>query len=204
VNALRNDDPLVDYRSKRDLRRSPEPAGGRRRRPRRGEPTFVVHKHAARSTHYDLRLEVDGVLKSWAVPKGPSTDPREKRLAIRVEDHPLDYATFEGVIPEGEYGEGAVIVWDSGTYRNRTKRDGREVPIERALDDGHLVVALHGQKLRGEYALTRTGLDGRGRERWLLVKKRDEEADPASDPTASRPESVLSGRTVDQVAAEAV
>ncbi|MGZ6563235.1 MAG: DNA polymerase ligase N-terminal domain-containing protein [Solirubrobacteraceae bacterium] len=193
------DDSLREYRAKRNLRRTPEPAG-RQRRPRAPhDPIFVVQKHAARSEHYDFRLEVDGVLKSWAVPKGPSTDPSEKRLAIRVEDHPLDYATFEGVIPEGEYGAGAVIVWDTGTYRNRTRRDGREVPIERALDDGHVVVELFGRKLRGAYALTRIGVDGRGRERWLLLKKRDEAAAADDDLTASRPESVLTGRTIDQI-----
>jgi DNA ligase D-like protein (predicted 3'-phosphoesterase) len=164
------------------------------------EPIFVVQKHAARSEHYDFRLEVDGVLKSWAVPKGPSTNPRDKRLAIHVEDHPLDYAQFEGVLPEGQYGAGAVIVWDTGTYRNRTKRDGREVPIGQALRDGHAVVELHGRKLRGAYALTRTDTDGRGRERWLLVKKKDEHADAGRDPVLSEPESVLSGRTVQQVA----
>jgi DNA ligase D-like protein (predicted 3'-phosphoesterase) len=163
-------------------------------------PIFVVQKHAARSEHYDFRLEVDGVLKSWAVPKGPSTNPRYKRLAIRVEDHPLDYAEFEGVLPEGRYGAGAVIVWDRGTYLNRTKRDGREVPIERALRDGHAVVELHGHKLRGGYALTRTDKDDRGRERWLLVKKKDEQADAGRDPVVSEPESVLSGRTLEQVA----
>jgi DNA ligase D-like protein (predicted 3'-phosphoesterase) len=168
----------------------------------RREPIFVVQQHHASTEHYDFRLEVDGVLKSWAVPKGPSTDPRDKRLAIRVEDHPLDYADFEGVIGEGRYGAGAVIVWDTGTYRNRTRRDGREVPMEEALRAGHVVVDLHGKKLRGEYALTRTDVDANGRERWLLVKKRDADADPGSDIVSSRPESVLSGRTVEQVAAE--
>jgi DNA ligase D-like protein (predicted 3'-phosphoesterase) len=162
----------------------------------------VVQKHAARSAHYDFRLEVGGVLKSWAVPKGPSMDPRDKRLAIRVEDHPFDYAEFEGVIPEGQYGAGAVIVWDIGPYRNRTRRDGREVPMERALEDGHVVVELHGRKLRGAFALTRTDTDERGRERWLLVKKKDAEAEPGRDPVSLGPESVLSGRTVEQVAAD--
>jgi DNA ligase D-like protein (predicted 3'-phosphoesterase) len=192
---------VADYLAKRDLSRSPEPAGGRRSS--RGAPVFVVQQHSASSDHYDFRLEVGGVLKSWAVPKGPSTDPRVKRLAIRVEDHPLEYADFEGVIPQGEYGAGAVIVWDTGPYRNRTKRDGREVPLERALEEGHLVVELCGQKLRGSWALTRVGEDGRGRERWLLVKKRDEHAEAGGDPLSSRPESVLSGRTLEQVAAEA-
>jgi DNA ligase D-like protein (predicted 3'-phosphoesterase) len=195
-----SDDQLAEYRSKRDLDRSPEPAG--ERGAAGGEPIFVVQKHRARSEHYDFRLESGGVLKSWAVPKGPSIDPREKRLAIRVEDHPLEYATFEGVIPGGEYGAGAVIVWDTGTYRNVTRRDGQDVPLEQALDDGHVVVELRGRKLRGAFALTRTDVDERGRERWLLVKKRDAEADAGRDPLASEPESVLSGRTVEQVAAE--
>jgi DNA ligase D-like protein (predicted 3'-phosphoesterase) len=143
---------------------------------------------------------VAGVLKSWAVPKGPSTDPRDKRLAMAVEDHALDYATFEGVIGGG-YGAGAVIVWDTGPYRNRTERDGREVPLERALADGHAVVELEGHKLRGAYALTRT--DTEPRERWLLVKVRDDAADARRDPVATQPESVLSGRTIEEVAAEA-
>ena len=194
------DDNLTEYRSKRDLRRSPEPGGGRGSDGR--EPIFVVQKHEARSEHYDFRLEVGDVLKSWAVPKGPSTDPREKRLAIRVEDHPLDYAEFEGVIEEGQYGAGAVIVWDTGPYRNRTRRNGVEVPLEQALDEGHLVIELFGRKLRGQYALTRIDSDPRGRERWLLVKKRDEAADDRTDPVSTQPESVLTGRTVEQVAAE--
>ena len=160
---------------------------------------FVVQKHAARTLHYDFRLEVEGVLKSWAVPKGPSTDPREKRLAVAVEDHALDYADFEGRIGETSYGAGAVIVWDTGPYRNRTERDGSEIPIGRALADGHAVVELEGRKLRGRYALTRT--DTEPRERWLLVKVRDEVADARRDPVSTQPESVLTGRTIEQVAA---
>jgi DNA ligase D-like protein (predicted 3'-phosphoesterase) len=191
---------LKEYRSKRDLRRSGEPAGRRRGR-RRRDPVFVVQKHAATSLHYDFRLEVGDVLRSWAVPKGPSTDPREKRLAMAVEDHPLDYGDFEGVIPEGEYGAGAVIVWDTGAYRNVTERDGDEVPLDRALRDGHAVVELEGEKLRGGYALTRVA--GGRRERWLLVKTRDNAADARRNPVSTRPESVLSGRTVEQVAEEA-
>jgi DNA ligase D-like protein (predicted 3'-phosphoesterase) len=201
-DSLAGDAALGDYRARRDFRLSPEPAGDSRLLGGDGEPIFVVHKHRARSEHYDFRLEVDGVLKSWAVPKGPSTDPREKRLAMRVEDHPIEYADFEGVIPEGQYGAGAVIVWDAGTYCNRTKRGGAEVPIGRALEEGHVVVELHGHKLRGGYALTRTGTDQRGRERWLLVKKRDAAADADQDILSTRPESVQSGRTVEQLAAE--
>jgi DNA ligase D-like protein (predicted 3'-phosphoesterase) len=158
---------------------------------------FVVQKHAARSLHYDFRLEAGGALASWAVPKGPSTDPADKRLAMRVEDHSLGYGDFEGVIPKGDYGAGAVIVWDTGSYRNLTERDGEEVPIEDALEQGHAVVWLDGEKLRGGWALTRIGADRR--ERWLLVKRRDETADPDADPVSSRPESVVSGKTVEEL-----
>lgn len=185
---------LDEYRSKRDFRRTSEPGGdgtggdGAR---------WVVQCHDASSLHYDFRLEADGVLKSWAVPKGPSTDPSEKRLATRTEDHPLDYADFEGTIPEGEYGAGAVIVWDAGTYRNlTTDDDGEEVPIAEAVDDGHVSVWLDGEKLHGGYSLTRF----RGEDDWLLVKRDDDEADARRNPTSTQPESVVSGRTVEQVA----
>ena len=160
-------------------------------------PRFVIQKHAASSLHYDFRLEAGGVLKSWAVPKGPSTDPREKRLAMPVEDHSLDYGDFEGRIPEGSYGAGAVIVWDAGTYRNLTERDGEEVPIERALAEGHASIWLQGEKLVGGWTLRRIG--GGERERWLLVKRKDEKADARRNPVSTEPASVLSGRTIEDV-----
>jgi DNA ligase D-like protein (predicted 3'-phosphoesterase) len=191
---------LARYRGKRDFRRTREPSGARGRRGRKREPRFVIQKHAASSLHYDFRLEAGGVLKSWAVPKGPSTDPREKRLAVEVEDHPLDYADFEGVIAEGNYGAGAVIVWDAGSYRNLTERDGEEVPVEDALAHGHLSVWLEGEKLRGGYSLQR--MRGGSKPQWLLVKRRDEAADARRRPTSTQPESVLSGRRVEEVAAE--
>ena len=194
-------DPLGPYRGKRDLERTPEPSGGRKRRSRRQQPRFVVHKHDATTLHYDFRLEAAGVLKSWAVPKGPSTNPKDKRLAMPTEDHPLDYADFEGVIPEGQYGAGPVIVWDAGSYRSLTEDDGTTVPVEQAVEDGHVAVWLEGRKLRGGYALTRIGKGKR--ERWLLVKMADEQADARRKPVKSQPESVVSGRTVEQVAAEA-
>lgn len=183
------------YADKRDFGRTPEPRGGKRKRSR--QPIFVVQKHAARTLHYDFRLEVGGVLKSWAVPKGPSTDPRDKRLASPTEDHPLDYADFEGVIPEG-YGAGTVIVWDTGTYENIAEKNGRVVPAAEALEHGHLVVRLHGKKLEGGYVLQRMGKDGD----WLLIKTDDAGADARRKPTSTEPESVLSDRTIEQVAKE--
>ena len=183
---------LDRYRSKRDFRRTDEPSGRGQRRRSRGEPRFVIQEHAASSLHYDFRLEVAGVLKSWAVPKGPSTDPREKRLAVEVEDHPLDYADFEGVIGSG-YGAGRVIVWDAGTYRSLT--DG---PVEEALKKGHLSVWLEGKKLRGGWTLQRTR--GGDKPQWLLIKRRDEGADARRNPVSTQPESVRSGRTVEELA----
>jgi len=193
-------DPLKAHRDKRDVGRTPGPEGEGGGAGREG-PIFVIHKHQARTLHYDFRIEVDGVLKSWAVPKGPSTDPRDRRLAVPTEDHPMDYAAFEGVIPEGSYGAGAVIVWDTGRYRN-LKRDGagREVPMAKALEDGHVEIGLQGRKLHGGYALIRTGKPED--RRWLLVKKRDEGADARRNPTKTEPRSALSGRTIEEVAAE--
>jgi DNA ligase D-like protein (predicted 3'-phosphoesterase) len=190
---------LERYRQRRDFRRTTEPAGQQGRRFSK-QPVFVIQKHAARSLHYDFRLEVGGVLKSWAVPKGPSTDPREKRLAVEVEDHPLEYRDFEGTIGEGNYGAGSVIVWDTGPYRNITERDGHEVPMDQALADGHASVWLEGHKLRGGYALTRTRTGSKPQ--WLLIKRRDDESDARRNPVSSQPESVLTGRTVEQVAAQ--
>ncbi|HWC06257.1 MAG TPA: DNA polymerase ligase N-terminal domain-containing protein [Gemmatimonadota bacterium] len=197
-------DPLETYREKRDFRKTREPSGKRRRKAGKGRrkagPRFVIQKHAARSLHYDFRLEADGVLKSWAVPKGPSTNPKDKRLAMPTEDHPLDYGGFEGVIPKGEYGAGAVIVWDRGTYRNLTEEKDREIPVGEALRKGHLKIWLDGEKIRGGYALTRIG---KGKDlRWLLVKMDDEEADARRNPVSTEPESVLTGRTVEEVAEE--
>ncbi|MDA3628219.1 DNA ligase [Saccharopolyspora sp. WRP15-2] len=186
------EDELATYRRKRDLRRSGEPSGGSPG----AQPRFAVQRHEASTLHYDFRLEVDGVLKSWAVPKGPSLDPREKRLATQTEDHPLDYADFEGEIPEG-YGAGTVVVWDTGTYRNDTERDGEPVPMADALEAGHVKVWLNGSKLCGGFALTRSEI--RGREQWLLVKVDDEGADRRRNPVSTQPESVVSGRTNDEL-----
>jgi DNA ligase D-like protein (predicted 3'-phosphoesterase) len=153
----------------------------------------VIQKHAATRLHYDFRLEVDGALKSWAVPKGPSLDPRERRLAVEVEDHPLSWGDFEGVIGQGQYGAGAVIVWDAGEYRNLDE----DRSMAEALRAGHARFWLDGRKLRGGWSLQRM----RNRD-WLLIKRRDEGADARRRPTSTQPESVLSGRTVEQVAAQ--
>jgi DNA ligase D-like protein (predicted 3'-phosphoesterase) len=188
---------LEDYQARRDFRRTPEPSGGG---PGSATgPIFVVQKHDASRLHYDFRLEVDGVLKSWAVPKGPSTDPKEKRLAVPTEDHPLAYAGFEGVIPAGEYGGGTVMVWDTGFFQNLTEKKGAAIPLNEAVTHGHVKVWLEGRKLKGGYALTRfkTGKD----EAWLLVKADDEAADADTDVLKTRPESVLSGRSLEEIAA---
>jgi DNA ligase D-like protein (predicted 3'-phosphoesterase) len=189
-------DRLERYRTKRDPDTTPEPgvrAQPKKKRRRRGEPRFVIQKHDATTLHYDFRLEVDGTLRSWAVPKGPSTDPRERRLAVEVEDHPLEYADFEGVIGEG-YGSGAVIVWDAGTYRNLDE----DRSMAEALDAGHARIWLEGEKLRGGWTLHRTNAGDKPQ--WLLMKRRDEGADARRNPQSTQPESVKTGRTVEEVA----
>jgi len=191
----RRDKLLKVYREKRRFTHTPEPPGGPGPPPQRR--IFVIQKHQASSLHYDFRLEAGGVLKSWAVPKGPSTDPRVKRLAMPTEDHPIEYASFEGRIPEGEYGAGTVEVWDSGSYRNLKIEDGNEVPPEKAIDKGHITFWLEGKKLKGGYALTRTG-SGKG-ERWLLVKMADSEAAPGRDPINELPNSALTGRSLEEI-----
>jgi DNA ligase D-like protein (predicted 3'-phosphoesterase) len=160
------------------------------------EGRFVIHKHAATRLHYDFRLEVDGVLRSWAVPKGLSTDPRQKRLAVEVEDHSIEYADFEGLIGTGSYGAGAVIIWDEGTYRNLDE----ESSVAESLAAGHAKVWLEGQKLRGGWTLQRTGAGDKPQ--WLLIKRRDEGADARRRPENSQPESVRTGRTIEQVKRE--
>lgn len=192
-------DSLRTYREKRDFRRTKEPEGGVRGVS--DKPIFVIQKHDASNLHYDFRLEVDGVLKSWAVPKGPSTDPSEKRLALPTEDHPLEYADFEGVIPEGEYGAGPVMVWDTGTYRNlRAEKEEDGLSMPEAYDEGKIEVWLNGEKIKGGHALVRTG-QGQD-ERWLLIKMDDDEADARRNPTSTEPKSVLSGRTLEEIAEE--
>lgn len=195
---MADNDPLRSYRERRQFSRTPEPAGGGPR-PAGRPPIFVIQKHAARTLHYDFRLEVDGVLKSWAVPKGPSLNPQEKRLAVPTEDHPLEYADFEGVIPEGEYGAGTVMVWDYGTFENLTEKKGQPVPLGEAVAHGHLKVWLNGKKLKGGFALTR--FKKAPDEAWLLVKADDEAADPHRQVLREEPDSALTGRSLEEIAA---
>ncbi len=221
-------DALDEYRGKRRFDRTSEPSGDEAHTggssgqddasPRRA---FVVQKHDASRLHYDFRLELDGVLKSWAIPKGPSLDPSEKRLAVMVEDHPLEYAGFEGTIPEGEYGAGTVMVWDSGWWEpdvawmneaktpgktstgrgdSRTK-DQRVLTPQEALAKGELKFIVHGRKLSGSWAMVKTRYRGAG-DNWLLIKHRDEAARPGSDIEKDAPDSVASGRSLEEIAAE--
>jgi len=189
---------LKPYHDKRHFERTPEPSGGtgpKRPPSARGqELQFVVQKHAARSLHYDFRLELAGVLHSWSVPKGPSLRPGVRRLAVRTEDHPLDYANFEGVIPKGEYGGGTVIVWDRGTWTPQGDPQA-------AVQAGRLTFSLHGEKLQGRFHLVRTRLDEGKRENWLLFKGHDSAAGATdAEIVEQRPESAISGRTIDEVA----
>jgi bifunctional non-homologous end joining protein LigD len=186
---------LETYRKKRDFSRTPEPSGPTTPRPS-GRNRFVVQRHRARRLHYDLRLEIDGTLASWAVPKGPTLDPKARVLAVQVEDHPLEYYDFEGVIPSGEYGGGDVIVWDWGTWAPA----GRQKDAAKAIETGELHFDLHGEKLAGRFVLVRRDDGGGGKANWLLVHKRDDFAEDGWDPEA-HPRSVKSGRTNDEVKA---
>jgi DNA ligase D-like protein (predicted 3'-phosphoesterase) len=190
---------IETYNRKRDFTKTNEPRG--RKLKGKGD-SFVVQKHEASRLHWDFRLELDGVLKSWAVPKGPSLDPGEKRLAMRTEDHPLEYLEWEGVIPKGEYGAGPMIVWDRGVFQNISEtRGGDPMDLSEAIEKGDVKIFILGEKIKGAYALVRTGPPG-AREKWLLIKKRDEGADARRKPTSSQPESVLSGRTIEELLRE--
>ena len=187
-------DPLKDYTNKRDFDETPEPKGiiGDSER----LPIFVIQKHDARNLHYDLRLESKGVLKSWAVPKGPSMDHKVRRLAIPTEDHPISYNDFEGVIPEGNYGAGTVIVWDRGTFQNAK---GDDVSFADNLEEGHATIHISGEKLYGKFALIRTKRGGK-RLQWLFFKMKDEYSETGSDVLADKPNSVKTGRSLSEVA----
>ena len=160
-------------------------------------PIFVIQKHDASRLHYDFRIELDGVLKSWAVPKGPSTNPHDKRLAVMVEDHELEYAKFEGIIREGEYGAGTVMVWDQGVYYNLKQELGMDVTVKQMLEKGIIEIRLDGKKLKGGWVLVKTKW---GRQNnWLLIKMNDDEADAERDITKEMPNSAKTGRTMKEI-----
>lgn len=200
---------LKEYKEKRSFTETPEPKGGK---PAGKSLIFVVQKHAASRLHYDFRLEMEGVLKSWAIPKGPSLDPADKRLAMQVEDHPFDYRDFEGIIPEGNYGAGTVMVWDTGTYEplveSKGAKGGKELKavtgtkaaqnkvLLKELHSGSLKFRLNGKKLKGEFALVQT--KGRGDNSWLLIKHRDRYA--TDKPVIDKDKSVVSKKTLEQIA----
>jgi bifunctional non-homologous end joining protein LigD len=197
---------LTEYRRKRDFSKTPEPTGGgvaaRKKagtavKKRVPKLQFVVQKHAASHLHFDFRLELDGVMKSWAVPKGPSYDPKVRRLAMEVEDHPIEYNTFEGTIPQGEYGGGTVMLWDRGTYE---AEDGGGIEsLREGYARGDLKFVLHGKRLKGGWVLVR--MQRPGRPQWLLIKHRDEFARSGHDVVDEETTSVTTGRSMEEIAA---
>lgn len=186
-------DSLATYRAKRDFTRTPEPSGDevvKKLRKKQEKPLFVVQKHQASRLHYDVRLQIGKVMPSWAVPKGPSTNPRVKRLAVQTEDHPLSYAYFEGIIPEGMYGAGTVMVWDIGTYKNI-----RKVSMQQSLEEGKIDVIFKGKKLKGAYAFIRIS----PKKNWIFFKMNDKHANQLKSITVTENRSVLTGRTLSQI-----
>jgi bifunctional non-homologous end joining protein LigD len=190
--------PLAEYKRKRDFTKTAEPEGKTTRGRSARALKYVIQKHAASRLHFDFRLELDGVMKSWAVPKGPSYDPAVRRLAMEVEDHPIEYNSFEGTIPKGEYGGGTVMLWDRGTYE--PEDGGGAKALREGYERGDLKIVLHGKRLRGGWVLVRMRRDEGGRAQWLLIKHRDEYADADYDVVADVTTSVASGRTMDEIA----
>jgi len=191
---------LAEYRRKRDFGRTAEPRGGPRKKA--AKLAYVIQKHAASHLHFDLRLELDGVMKSWAVPKGPSLDPAVKRLAMQVEDHPIEYNAFEGTIPRGEYGGGTVMIWDRGTYSYGGSDDVDPVNgLRQGYARGDFKFILDGKRLKGSWVLVRTRRGDPRRAQWLLIKHRDEFAEPGSEVVEEYLSSVTTGRTMDEIAA---
>ncbi|HKG90718.1 MAG TPA: DNA polymerase ligase N-terminal domain-containing protein [Gemmatimonadaceae bacterium] len=192
---------LGEYRRKRDFERTKEPSGSTPSGGKRAALRFVVQKHAASHLHFDFRLEMGGVMKSWALPKGPSLDPAVKRLAVEVEDHPIAYNSFEGTIPSRQYGGGTVMLWDRGSYGADPPAGGERALLE-GYERGEIRFTLRGKRLRGSFALVRMQRPPRraAKPQWLLVKHRDEHADPAADVVAAALTSVTSGRTMQEIA----
>ncbi len=192
---------MKTYNEKRDFTRTGEPKGisGEKKSE---IPIFVIQKHDATNLHYDFRLEIDGTLKSWSVPKGPSTNPSVKRMAIPTEDHPLAYAVFEGSIPREEYGGGTVLIWDKGRIKSIKKdEEGNPMSLEESFKAGSIEIDLNGKKLQGGYNLIKMK-GGRMRGNWLLMKQDDKHADARRNPISTQPNSVVTGRSIEEIAAE--
>ena len=191
---------MKSYNEKRDFSKTREPKDEASFRKDGEKPIFVIQKHEATNLHYDFRLEIDGTLKSWSVPKGPSTDPSVKRMAIPTEDHPIAYADFEGTIPEEEYGGGTVMIWDNGSIEsNKRDEDGNLISLEESFEKGSLEVTLHGKKLKGGFNLVEMK-GGRMKGNWLLMKQDDKEADARRNPVSTQSKSVVSGRPLQEIA----
>jgi bifunctional non-homologous end joining protein LigD len=190
-------DPLARYKAKRDFSKTGEPSGARRRSSKQARLAYLIQKHDASRLHYDFRLEWDGTLLSWAVPKGPSSNPDDKRLAVHVEDHPVDYAGFEGTIPQGEYGGGTVMLWDRGTWEPQP-----DVDVDQALADGKLAFILHGDRLHGKWALVRLRRRSpKDKDNWLLIKELDDFVERRGKLVTERETtSVASGRSMAEIA----
>ena len=192
---------LSKYNKKRNFNKTSEPKGSKKKK-YSGKPIFVIQKHDATNLHYDFRLEIDGTLKSWAIPKGPSTDPSVKRMAIPTEDHPMAYAQFEGTIPKGEYGGGTVMIWDKGRYSNLKKdENNKPVSLSKSYQLGRLEFWLEGEKLKGGYALVKMK-SSEVKGNWLLIKMKDEQADARRNPINTQTKSVKSGKSMKEISEE--
>lgn len=190
-----------DYSKKRDFSKTEEPQE-EGKKPSTKAPIFVIQKHEATNLHYDFRLEIEGSLKSWSVPKGPSTDPKVKRMAIPTEDHPMAYADFEGTIPEDQYGGGTVMIWDKGTFKNlKTDEENNPITLKKSYDMGTVEIQLKGKKLNGGYALIKMK-SGKMKGNWLLIKMDDADADARRNPVNTENKSVVSNKTMDEISEE--
>ena len=190
-----------NYQEKRDFSKTKEPKGNNAKG-NPDNPSFVIQKHDATNLHYDFRLEIDNTLKSWSVPKGPSTDPSVKRMAIPTEDHPLEYGSFEGAIPKGQYGGGTVMIWDRGTFKNLKKdKDDKPISLSESYKMGTLEFWLKGEKLKGGYAMIKMK-SGNMKGNWLLIKMNDDEADARRNPVSTQTKSVVTGRSLKEIAKE--
>src|SRR3990167_481356 len=187
---------LKEYEKKRDFSKTTEPTSKKTKKSK--NTVFVIQKHEASRLHYDFRLEINGVLVSWAIPKGPSLNSADKRLAVMTEDHPMDYRNFEGVIPKDEYGGGTVMIWDYGTYKNIREKDGKIIPMEQCLNDGKIEIFIKGKKIEGAFALIR--MRGKDSKNWLLIKENDEFASKTANPVNTKTKSAKTDRTMNQIA----